>query len=176
MPALVHTMPAQALDIAELYHSHSAQVWRTVARLGVLTANVEDVVHEVFLAAFRQLDAFEGRSSPGTWLIGIAVKTAANHRRKQVRGVVPIVDTLPARGPAVDEELERRRRVFELEEVLEHLAPEQREVVVLCDLEQLSGPDVAEILSVNLNTVYSRLRLGRAALSRALLAGKAVSP
>jgi RNA polymerase sigma-70 factor (ECF subfamily) len=48
------------------------------------------------------------------------------------------------------------------------LPDEQREVVVLIDLEQLTAPQVAEALEVKLNTVYSRLRLGRAALTRAL--------
>jgi RNA polymerase sigma-70 factor (ECF subfamily) len=165
-------MPAQALDLVELYETHAQRVWRTVARLGVRPPNIEDAVQEVFLAAHRQLGEFEGRSSAVTWLIGIAVKTAANHRRRQARGVVPLVDALPAPGPGVEEELERRRRAFELEEVLQRLPPEQREVVVLCDLEQLSGPEVSEALEVNLNTIYSRLRLGRAALLKALTAGQ----
>ena len=52
--------------------------------------------------------------------------------------------------------------------MLSRLPDEQREVVVLVDLEQLTAPQVADALEVKLNTVYSRLRLGRAALSRAL--------
>lgn len=161
-------MPAQSLDLTALYESHARQVWRTVVRLGVAPGNVEDAVQEVFLTAHRQARTFAARSSATTWLIGIAVRVAANHRRRQARGLVPLLEGLPAPGPGVDEELERRRRLYELEDVLGRLPVEQREIVVLCDLEQLTAPEVAEALEVNLNTVYSRLRLGRAALARAL--------
>ena len=60
------------------------------------------------------------------------------------------------------------RALLELEQVLARLPEDQREVVVLIDLEQLTAPQAAEALEVKLNTVYSRLRLGRAALSRAM--------
>ncbi|MBL8922269.1 MAG: sigma-70 family RNA polymerase sigma factor [Myxococcaceae bacterium] len=161
-------MPAQALDLTALYESHARQVWRMAVRLGVAPANVEDAVQEVFLIAHRQTRAFAGRSSASTWLIGIAVKVAATYRRKQSRGTVPLVEALAAPGRGPDEELEQRQRLYELEDVLRRLPPEQREIVVLCDLEQLTAPEVAEVLEVNVNTVYSRLRLGRAALTRAL--------
>ena len=142
---------------------------RALARRYLRNASdADDAVQEVFLTAHRQARTFAGRSSATTWLIGIAVKVSAGYRRRQVRGAVPLVEALPAPGPGVDDELERRRRLFELEDVLRRLPVEQREIVVLCDLEQLSAPEVAEALEVNLNTVYSRLRLGRAALARAL--------
>lgn len=161
-------MPAQSLDLTALYESHARQVWRMAVRLGVAPANVDDAVQEVFLIAHRQVRAFAGRSSPSTWLIGIAVKVAASYRRKQARGTLPLVEAMAAIGPGADDELERRQRLYELEDMLQRLPAEQREIVVLCDLEQLTAPEVAEALEVNLNTVYSRLRLGRAALARAL--------
>ncbi|MBM4781439.1 MAG: sigma-70 family RNA polymerase sigma factor [Archangiaceae bacterium] len=159
-------MPAQPLDLTTLYEAHARQVWRTLARLGVPAANVEDAVHDVFLTAHQRLSEFGQRSSPSTWLIGIAVKAAANLRRKSKRQGLVVAAPASTHGP--DDELERRRKLFELERVLSRLPDEQREVVVLCDLEQLSAPEVAEVLEEKLNTIYSRLRLGRAALKRAL--------
>lgn len=159
-------MPAQPLDLTTLYEAHARQVWRTLARLGVPAANVEDAVHDVFLTAHQRLAEFGQRSSPSTWLIGIAVKVAANLRRKSKRQGLLVIAPASSHGP--DDELERRRKLFELERVLSQLPDEQREVVVLCDLEQLSAPEVAEVLEEKLNTIYSRLRLGRAALKRAL--------
>lgn len=162
-------MADQPLDLTTLYEDHARRVWRTLVRLGVPSAGVEDAVQEVFLTAHRRLDTFGVRSGPATWLIGIAVKVAANTRRRSTsRATVELGDSLPALGANVEEELERRRRLHELEAVLSQLPDEQREAVVLCDLEQLSAPEVSEALSVNVNTVYSRLRLGRAALARAL--------
>ena len=162
-------MRPEVPDIARLYQAHARQVWRTLLRLGVSTAAVEDAVQDVFLTAHQRLAGFESRSNPSTWLVGIAVRVAANARRSVTRrGVLRLLDDRlvdPKSGP--DQRLEQQRSLLELEQVLATLPEDQREVVVLMDLEQLTAPQAAEALEVKLNTVYSRLRLGRAALSRA---------
>ena len=159
-------MRTQPLDLTTLYEEHARQVWRCLARLGVPPASVEDAVQEVFLTAHQRLRDFEARSAPSTWLIGIAVRVAANARRlSSRRGLLqPVPETLTARGLGADDELARRRSLFELDRVLSLLPDEQREVVVLCDLEQLSAVEVSEALKVKVNTISSRLRLGRASL------------
>lgn len=162
-------MRPEVPDIATLYQAHARQVWRTLSRLGVHPPGIEDAVQDVFLTAHQRLASFEGRSNPGTWLVGIAVRVAANARRSiQRRGHVRLLDGLadPAQGP--EQQLSQQRSLQELEQVLAKLPEEQREVVVLIDLEQLTAPQAAEALEVKLNTVYSRLRLGRAALSKAV--------
>ena len=163
-------MASEAPDLTTLYSAHARQVWRTLLRLGVPPAAVEDAVQDVFLTAHQRLSGFEGRSNPATWLVGIAVRVAANARRASSRrGSLQLVDATlvdPSRGP--DQHLEQRRALQDLEQVLSRLPEEQREVVVLMDLEQLTAPQAAEALEVKLNTVYSRLRLGRAALSKSL--------
>jgi len=167
---LLRAMPREVPDIARLYDDHARQVWRTLARLGVPPAAVEDAVQDVFLTAHERLEGFEGRSSLSTWLVGIAVRVAANARRAaQRQGTLKLVDEHFAdasRGP--EQHLEHQRSLRELDAVLSALPDDQREVVVLCDLEQLTAPQVAEAIDVKLNTIYSRLRLGRAALSKAL--------
>jgi RNA polymerase sigma-70 factor (ECF subfamily) len=55
-----------------------------------------------------------------------------------------------------------------LHAVLESLEDDQREVFVLCELEQLSAPEIASALEVNVNTVYSRLRAARQSFEAAL--------
>ena len=164
---LLPAMASEAPDLTTLYALHAHQVWRTLLRLGVSHAAVEDAVQDVFLTAHQKLSGFEGRSNPATWLVGIAVRVAANARR--ARRPVQLVDSSlvdPSRGP--DQRLEQQRDLQELEQVLSRLPEEQREVVVLMDLEQLTAPQAAEVLEVKLNTIYSRLRLGRAALSKSL--------
>jgi RNA polymerase sigma-70 factor (ECF subfamily) len=159
-------MASEVPDLTTLYAAHARQVWRTLLRLGVSPAAVEDAVQDVFLTAHQKLSGFQGRSAPATWLIGIAVRVAANARR--ARRPVQLVDSLvdPNHGP--DQRLEQQRDLQELERVHSRLPEEQREVVVLMDLEQLTAPQAAEVLEVKLNTIYSRLRLGRAALSKSL--------
>src|SRR5882757_7876674 len=68
-----------------LYDDHAAFVARAVRRLGVNDAQIEDVVQEVFLVAFRRLGEFEGRSPMTTWLYGIALRVARLHRRTSQR-------------------------------------------------------------------------------------------
>lgn len=155
-------------DLRRLYQAHARQVWRTLARLGVPPDAVEDAVQDVFLTAHQKLGDFEGRSATSTWLIGIAVRVAANARRTGRRRAQAVVPEPSDSALRPDEQLERRRALEALDATLSKLVPEQREVVVLMELERLSAPEAAEALGVNVNTVYSRLRLGRAALSRAL--------
>src|SRR5262245_16282732 len=56
-------------------------VWRNARRLGVPDAQLDDAVQEVFLVVHRRLADFEGRSSIKTWVFGILLKVAADHRR-----------------------------------------------------------------------------------------------
>ncbi|MFZ5438755.1 MAG: RNA polymerase sigma factor [Myxococcota bacterium] len=160
-------MRDEVLDIAALYDAHAARVWRMVARLGVPDPGVEDVVQEVFLTAHRRRGEFRGEAAPLTWLLGIALRLAARARRTR-RPEVEVSDAYVDPVGSPEEQLERRRALSRLEQVLSQLGDEQREVLVLMDLEQLTAPQVAEVLEVKLNTVYSRLRLARAALARAL--------
>lgn len=160
-------MTNDSLEIAALYDAHASRVWRTCLRLGVPPSAVEDAVQDVFLTAHRNSNRFQGRSSPLTWLLGIAVRVAANLRRTKWKPESLDEAHSDARFNP-EQQLQRRRAIAQLEQVLAQLPAEQREVVVLMDLEQLSAPEVAEALEVKLNTVYSRLRLGRAALSKSL--------
>ncbi|MGV3622581.1 MAG: RNA polymerase sigma factor [Archangium sp.] len=167
MTLLLASMTNDSLEIAALYDAHAARVWRTCLRLGVPPSAIEDAVQDVFLTAHRTSSRFQGRSSPLTWLLGIAVRVAANLRRTKWKPE-SLDDAQPDSKLNPEAQLQRRRAIAQLERVLSQLPEEQREVVVLMDLEQLSAPEVADALEVKLNTVYSRLRLGRAALQRSL--------
>ena len=109
------------------------------AASGVPPAAVEDAVQDVFLTAHQKLAGFEGRSNPATWLVGIAVRVAANARRASSRrGSLQLVDSAlvdPSRGP--DQRLEAQRDLQELEQVLSRLPEEQREVLGGEALEEL---------------------------------------
>lgn len=161
-------MRTEPIEIAVLYDAHARRVWRTCLRLGVPSGAIEDAVQDVFLTAHRSQADFQGRSSPLTWLLGIAVRVAANARRSKWRPEV-LGDSSSDATWDPEHQLQQRQSLAHLERVLSQLTEEQREVVVLMDLEQLTAPEIAEALEVKLNTVYSRLRLGRAALARLLM-------
>jgi RNA polymerase sigma-70 factor (ECF subfamily) len=163
---------ASSMDFRAFYDEHLALVWRTLFRLGTAKAELPDAVQEVFLVAFRKLPEFEGRSKPSTWLVGICYRVASDRRRMaHVRREVDNQDVfLQYRDerPGPDEMAERRERVQLLDEILAELRPEQREVFVMFELEDLSGKEIAAIVKAPVKTVFSRLRLAREAFAAAL--------
>ena len=161
----------QSLVFDDVYREHFAFVRRAAKRLGASDGSLADVVQEVFVVVHRRLGDFEGRSSVKTWLFGIALRIVRDHRRAvRRRPVEPAVDvdTLEssANGPA--ENAERAEAVRVLHALLDELADERREVFVMADLEQMSMPEIAETLGINVNTAYARLRLARQEFEQAL--------
>jgi RNA polymerase sigma-70 factor (ECF subfamily) len=157
-------------ELAQLYAEHFPFVWRSARRLGVPLSAVDDAVQDVFLVAHRKLAEFEGRSSLRTWLFGITRKVARDYRpaRSSDGRETADLDALPASdsGPLV--QAERAQSAKLLQALLNELDEERREAFILVDLEELSVPEAAEALSVNLNTLYSRVRAARQDLKSAL--------
>lgn len=162
--------PDGSRDFNELYDAHVDAVWRTVSRLGVAPANVEDAVQEVFVVAHQRRADFEGRSSLKTWLVGIAVRVASAWRRDDARRarMEAVPDELVDGALSPEAVSEAARGAEVLRRVLSRLAPERREVFVLFELEELTAPEIASATGLKVNTVYSRLRLAREDFEAAL--------
>jgi len=153
-----------------VYETYFDFVWRNLRRLGVEESSVDDAAHDVFLVVHRQLAQFDGRSHK-SWLFAIAQRVAWHYRRAVARRRTdPLVeDDLRADARSSPDECHDRREACELvNRLLDHLPDERRTVFVLSELEQLSMPEVAEMLGIPLNTAYSRLRLARRDFSREL--------
>ncbi len=162
---------AKAWSFEVLYDAYVDDVWRAVRRLGVDVGHVDDVVQDTFVTAWRSLSRFEGRSQVKTWLIGIAFNHARHALRAQSQRAVtrePLDARLPSTQRAPDEAVATQRQRQALLHMLEALPVEQREVFVLMELEGFTAPGVGELLEVPVNTVYSRLRLARAAINDAV--------
>ena len=155
-----------------LYEEHFDFVWRSLRRLGIPAVHIDDAVQDVFLVVHRRLGEFEGRSTVKTWLFGIALRVASVHRRAAARRPTePLTEEPADAAPAAAETLSEAREAARLvHQLLECLDEDRRAVFVLSELEQMTAPEISAALGVNLNTVYSRLRLARrdfdAALSR----------
>jgi RNA polymerase sigma-70 factor (ECF subfamily) len=165
-----------------LYEQHMGFVWRNARRLGVSPADLDDVVQDVFLVVQRRLGEFEARSSIETWLFGILWKISQHYRRSMARGrrKIEALGRLedPSVGLAVPDALDHVTRLDEaayLHALLDTLSDEKRVVFLLVALEEQSVPEVASLLNVNVNTVYSRLRAARIELQRALMREPACS-
>jgi RNA polymerase sigma factor (sigma-70 family) len=71
-----------AFDLDNLYRAHAATVARWAARLVGPGADVEDIVHEIFLVAGRRLPEFRGEAKVSTWLYRITERVALGYRRR----------------------------------------------------------------------------------------------
>jgi RNA polymerase sigma-70 factor (ECF subfamily) len=152
----------------ELYEEHFDFVWRSLRRLGVATSSLDDATQEVFIVAFRRAADFEGRSTLKTWLFGIAWNVARHSFRAPSRREEPLSEQAVDFTKNQEESASRAEAVRFLYEVLASLDAEKRDVFVMAELEEMPAPEIAEIIGVPLNTVYSRLRAARCDFDAAL--------
>jgi RNA polymerase sigma-70 factor, ECF subfamily len=163
--------PLSSLAFDDVYEAHFSFVWRSAKRLGVSEASLDDAVQEVFVVVHRRLADFERRSSLRTWLFGITLRVVRDHRRAARRrdpGPPVDPDTLRASGSGPAENAEKQEAVRLLHALLDELDDERREVFVMSELEQMSMPEIAEALGLNVNTAYARLRTARQEFEQAL--------
>jgi RNA polymerase sigma-70 factor (ECF subfamily) len=170
-PALIASKETFVLpQFREIYDEHFNFVYRSARRLGVHERSLDDATQDVFIVVHRRLGDFEGRSGIKTWLYGITRRVAKDYRRRvgrKERGMVP-TDGLASNVSSPDENAAKREAVQVLETILSSLDPAKREVFMLAEMEQMTAPEISDALSVNLNTVYSRLRNARAEFEKAV--------
>jgi RNA polymerase sigma-70 factor, ECF subfamily len=153
--------------VGALYMLHDQDVLRWVVRLGGPDLDHADVAHEVFVVAIRAARSFRGDARLRTWLFGLTRRVVANARRRAAIRRFVGLEVEPADPQMGADGLSDRRRV---QRCLERLPTDQREVLVLSDLEGYTAPEVAELLQIPAGTVYSRLHGARKAFAAALTA------
>jgi RNA polymerase sigma-70 factor, ECF subfamily len=164
------TRASATLSFDSVYESYFDFVWKNLRRLGVDESSVDDAAHDVFLVVHRQLAQFDGRNHKG-WLFAIAQRVAWHYRRSLARRRTdPLAEQefRAASSTSPDACNEQREARMLVNRLLDELSVERRAVFVLSELEQLSMPEIAEILVIPLNTAYSRLRLARRDFGRSL--------
>jgi RNA polymerase sigma-70 factor (ECF subfamily) len=160
------------MTLEAIYRQHASFVWKTLRQLGLDETEAEDAMQEVFLTVHRALPGFEGRSSMTTWLFTICRSTARDrrnraYRRREVSDEEAIEREEDRRGDA-SRAVEQGQQLRALQEILDRMSAEQREVFVLFELQAMGGEEIAETLQIPLGTVYSRLRLARGVFKSAV--------
>lgn len=157
------------LDVVAAYDEHADFVWRSLHRLGVRSADLPDLVQEVFLVVHRRRAEHDGTRSVRGWLWGIAVGITQNYRRRAFRRLETSGDLSAHPSDAdLEEALDQRRQAARGERALAELDPEKRAVFVMFEVEGMSGREIAAMLDVPLGTVHSRLHGARRELAAAL--------
>ena len=195
--ALIEELKAGSeVAFAQLINQYHQPIYSVIARSVQAHEDASDITQEVFLKVFRNIRGFHGEASLRTWIYRIALHEASNqrrwwsrHKRQEITLEAPcgghdgdgegepisLGSTLADRNGtpfdhAVDAELRHR-----VETALREVPEAFRTVVILRDIEGFTYEEIAEILSINLGTVKSRLTRGRTAL-RQLLAPAARTP
>lgn len=160
-----------------LFRRRQDDVYRVALLMTGLPASAEDIVQEVFLTVMRDAGRYEpGRSSVKAWLCGIA----RNHARRRLESdgrSVPLIEDGDSATPGAAVhpdpvgDLANTQRVDALRRAILNLPLPYREVVLLCDLEEISYADAAVVLDCAVGTVRSRLHRARALLAAKVRAG-----
>jgi RNA polymerase sigma-70 factor (ECF subfamily) len=164
-------LPAGAsYDFEQVFKEHAARVWRALRTMGVPAHQVEDAAQEVFIIVSEKLGEFEGRAKLSTWIYAITYRVGSNYRAKARRQprLASLEDTDLSMGETPEQHLSGKEAARFVENFCAQLEDGMRDVFVLCLLEQQPSVDVAAMLGINTNTVYSRVRLLRESLRAAL--------
>src|SRR5687767_12513446 len=155
----------------ELYHRFRRQVAGNLYRVLGDRNDLEDLVQEVFVIAFRGLSRFRGDARLSTWLYRICVNVALGRIRTRKRrpaaiGVADLDATSPdpsltERPETPDRSLERRQDQERVYRALENLAPKKRIVLYLHEIEGLDLKEIAYLVDSNPVTVRTRLFYAR---------------
>ena len=160
------TKPGASLDFSSLYDAWFDRVSRWLGALGAADTDREDLAQEVFLVVRRRLRDFDGRNVAG-WLYRIASRKVGQHRRRRwisaffTPGKRVDINDLSFPGQSAIEELETKEKRLLLQRLLSRLSERRRRVFVLFEVEGYKGEEIADILDVPLNTVWTRLHHAR---------------
>ena len=163
-------------SIDTMYGQNLAKVKRWARRLAGPSADLEDLVHDIFLVVLRKGFQFRGEATFDTWLFGITQRVVWTKRRKsQLRQWLfgqNQTDLIPPEPRTPQHELERREQSARLYQALDRLPDVYRTTLILYELEELSGEEVARLTGVPLGTVWVRLHRGRERLMQILARGE----
>jgi RNA polymerase sigma-70 factor, ECF subfamily len=165
--------------MAVLYRRHGSLVYRFSMKMCQDSWAAEEVTQEVFMALLKSPDRFDPeRAALSTWLCGIARRQVWKYLERN------------RRSPGVDVEIDAEENGFEVESMdddpsvvlsrkeavatvrqgLDDLPPKMKEVIVLCEFEEMTYEDAAAVLNIPIGTVRSRLHRAKAGLAQLLRA------
>jgi RNA polymerase sigma-70 factor (ECF subfamily) len=170
----------------ELYHRYRRQVAGNLYRVMGDRTDLDDLVQEVFVIAFRGLDRFRGDARLSTWLYRICVNVALGRIRTRKRrpaayggidlDTSAIDPSLTERPETPEKSLERQQERERVYRALEQLAPKKRIVLYLHEIEGLDLKEIAYVVDSNPVTVRTRLFYARREFYKVIAGEAAPAP
>jgi RNA polymerase sigma-70 factor (ECF subfamily) len=165
------SLPSTVPTFHEVYEQFFDFVWSSARHLGVDPGAMDDVVQEIFIVIYSRLHTLQRPEALRSWIYGVVRRTVSDHRRsKRSRDVsgAAAQSALESSQPTPAELAEKTADLELLGYLLGQLDEPKREIFMLVELEEMTVPEVAELLEIPLNTAYSRLRAARQAFEAAL--------
>ena len=152
--------------LRELYEKHGRALLRFSAAMCRSRQAAEDLVHDTFVALMRGPHLFDPeQGSAFNYLCGVLRHRISRHFRQQKRWVELVDDDSAGHDPGPVDDLARSEASAALRRAMLELPVQHREVIALCDLEELPYHAVAAILDCPIGTVRSRLHRARGLLT-----------
>ncbi len=158
---------------SQLVEKYQDRLCRSLYRITGSTHDSAEIAQEAFVLAYQKLNTFKGHSAFYSWLYRIAFNTAISQKRKKKRptsslesirensGVEP-VDDHPESSPEYRMEQAEKQKL--VQEALNSLPDEFRDVLVLKEMDGLKYEEISEIVGCPVGTVRSRIHRARAEL------------
>jgi len=156
---------------SELVYRHRDRLWAVAIRTMGDANEAEDALQDALISAFRRAEQFRGDAKVTTWLHRIVVNACLDRiRRRTARPTSPLPEheTTDSGLPPATDRIEQRETQLLIAEALAELPDDQREAVLLVDVEGWPIEDAARMLGCPAGTVKSRCSRGRAKLAKRL--------
>ena len=166
-------VPDNEEAFAALYQRYEKRVFQYLMTVVNDATLAEETLVEVMLALWKGLKTFQGQSKVSTWIFGIAHHKAVDALRKvtsQQRGGTPlheIAETAES-GHNPYEEAQQQRMATLTNQALTTLTPDHREIIHMAFYEELSYPEIADLLHIPVNTVKTRVYYAKQQLKKSL--------
>lgn len=166
---------------AQLVDKYQTPVYNLGYRMLGNANDAEDAAQETFLRAFSQFKRYRREQKFATWLLSIAAHYCIDRLRRRSRlnwaslEDETFAETLASEAPEPDEEALRHESQHEVEQLLEHLSPASRLVVVLKYWNDQPVEEIARVTGDSVGAIKVKLHRARQALARAALAADKAS-
>jgi RNA polymerase sigma-70 factor (ECF subfamily) len=166
-------------ELVRVYH---ASIFHVAYRMLGDSGDASDVVQEIFLKVFRNINGFKGESALKTWIFRIAFSEILNRlrwwKRRHRQSTVSLDEEPNGNGagfhvrdtrPTPEQVLQIKEQDAAIQEALGKLSGDHRSIIILRDIEGFSYGEIADVLGISIGTVKSRLARGRADLKKSLI-------
>ncbi|MGY6268562.1 RNA polymerase sigma factor [Achromobacter denitrificans] len=159
--------------LRDLVREHSSRLQRFIIKHIGNTSEAEDLAQQAFVEAARSYRSFRGESQLSSWLYGIALNLVRNHlsrapERRHAFVSDSVLEELASPELQPDHALEQNQTMALLQESLDELPENMRDILLMVGLDDISYEDAAALLTVPIGTVRSRLSRARSALREKL--------